>query len=84
MSWIGNVGGRLYRVVLPDYLALGGDGLEAFMGALPADRRDLGEKRPLNLRDALAASLRHAGQPLTATAAGRTEVVHGKAAHCAP
>jgi 5'-nucleotidase len=78
------VEGRMYRVVLPDYLARGGDGLEAFMGSLPADRRDLGERRALNLRDALAAYLGKTGQPLTAPPAGRTEVQHGKAAHCTP
>ncbi len=76
--------GRLYRVVLPDYLARGGDGLQDFMGTVPPERLDLGERRPLNLRDALAASLGKAGQPLTAPPVGRTEMVHGKAAHCAP
>lgn len=76
--------GRLYRVVLPDYLARGGDGLEAFMRALPPERRDLGEQRPVNLRDALAKSLGKAGQPLTAPPPGRTAVVRGQAAHCAP
>jgi 5'-nucleotidase len=76
--------GRTYSVVLPDYLARGGDGLEAFMGTLPVDRLDLGERRPLNLRDALAASLGKSGQPLTAPPAGRTEVLQGKAAHCGP
>jgi len=74
--------GRLYRVVLPDYLARGGDGLTAFMGALPPERRDLGERRPQNLRDALAADLSRRGQPLVAPPLGRTEVVHGRAARC--
>jgi 5'-nucleotidase len=74
--------GRLYRVVLPDYLARGGDGLIAFMGALPADRRDLGEQRPQNLRDALAADLSRRGQPLVAPPPGRTQVVNGNAARC--
>lgn len=76
--------GRLYRVVLPDYLARGGDGLEAFMGALPAARVDLGERRPFNLRDGLAEELRRRGKPLTAPPPGRTELVRGKAARCAP
>ena len=78
------VDGRLYRVVLPDYLARGGDGLEPFMGAVPAERRDMGERRPLNLRDALAAYLGQRGQPLAAPPSGRTELLRGKAAHCAP
>lgn len=76
--------GRLYRVVLPDYLARGGDGLDAFMTALPAERRDLGDRRPFNLRDALAAELGRRGQPLTAPPPGRTELLRGKAARCAP
>jgi 5'-nucleotidase len=74
--------GRLYSVVLPDYLARGGDGLIAFMGALPTDRRDLGERRPQNLRDALAADLSRRGEPLVAPPPGRTQVVHGTAARC--
>ncbi len=74
--------GHLYRVVLPDYLARGGDGLTAFMGALPAERRDLGERRPQNLRDALAADLSRRGQPLVAPPSGRTQMVQGKAARC--
>jgi 5'-nucleotidase len=73
---------RVYRVVLPDYLARGGDGLEAFMGTLPADKVDLGDSRPLNFRDALAADLERRKQPLTAPRPGRTEVLRGKAAHC--
>jgi 5'-nucleotidase len=76
--------GKVYRVVLPDYLARGGDGLEAFMATVPADRLDLGERRPLNFRDALAADLGRRGQPLAAPRAGRTEVVRGKAAGCSP
>ena len=76
--------GRLYRVVLPDYLARGGDGLEAFMGTLPAKQLDLGERRPLNLRDALAADLERRGRPLTAPPPGRTELLRGSATRCAP
>ena len=75
------VEGRFYRMVLPDYLALGGDGLEAFMAALPPERRDLGERRPLNMRDALAADLGRRGEPLVAPKAGRT-VVQSGAARC--
>ncbi len=75
--------GRLYRVVLPDYLARGGDGLQHFMEALPPERRDLGDRRPVNLRDALAADLSRRGQPLVAPPPGRTQVLHGDAAVCA-
>jgi 5'-nucleotidase len=78
------VDGRLYRVVLPDYLARGGDGLEPFMGAVPPERLDIGDRRPLNLRDALAAYLGQRGRPLAAPPPGRTELLRGKAARCAP
>ncbi|HXX31021.1 MAG TPA: 5'-nucleotidase C-terminal domain-containing protein [Myxococcaceae bacterium] len=78
------VEGRLYRVVLPDYLARGGDGLEAFMADLPADHVDLGDRRPLNLRDALAADLQKRGEPLVAPRSGRTTLVQGGAARCPP
>jgi 5'-nucleotidase len=75
---------RLYSVVLPDYLARGGDGLEAFMATLPPERKDLGVRRPLNLRDQLAADLGERKQPLTAARPGRTRVAQGDATHCSP
>jgi 5'-nucleotidase len=76
------VEGRLYPVVLPDNLARGGEGLEAFMASLPDRRKDLGERRPLNLRDSLAADLARRGKPLVAPTPGRTSVLRGEAAHC--
>ena len=77
------VEGRLYRVVLPDSLARGGEGLEALMARLPADRKDLGESRALNLRDSLAVDLERRGKPLVAPKPGRTSVLRREAAHCA-
>ncbi|MHB8876943.1 MAG: bifunctional metallophosphatase/5'-nucleotidase [Myxococcaceae bacterium] len=44
---------RLYRVVVPDFLARGGDGLGTVLSKLPAGRIDLGEERGLNFRDSL-------------------------------
>ena len=76
------VEGRLYRVVLPDNLARGGEGLEAFMASLPDRRKDLGERRSLNLRDSLAADLARRGKPLVAPKPGRTSELRGEAAHC--
>jgi 5'-nucleotidase len=71
--------GHLYRVVVPDYLARGGDGLQTFMAALPATRVDLGNR---NFRDALAADLERRGEPLAAPPPGRTTVVRNAAARC--
>ncbi|MGQ0506082.1 MAG: bifunctional metallophosphatase/5'-nucleotidase [Myxococcaceae bacterium] len=44
-----------YKVVLPDFLARGGDGLGPSMAAIPPERVDLGVTRDLNLRDSLVA-----------------------------
>ena len=76
------VEGRFYRVVLPDQLARGGEGLNTFMASLPARRKDLGERRPRNLRDSLAVDLARRGQPLMAPKPGRTSVLPGEAARC--
>ena len=46
---------RLYKVVLPDFLARGGEGLGAVVASLPPGRVDFGMNRPLPLRDALIA-----------------------------
>lgn len=44
---------KRYRVVLPDFLARGGDGLGPVISSLPPGRVDLGMSRPLNFRDQL-------------------------------
>ncbi len=46
---------KWYRVVMPDFLARGGDGLGPVLAALKPEQVDLGTRRPLNLRDALVA-----------------------------
>jgi 5'-nucleotidase len=46
---------KKYRLVLPDFLARGGDGLGAVLSTLAPSRIDYGLDRPLNLRDALVA-----------------------------
>jgi 5'-nucleotidase len=60
-----------YRVVMPDFLARGGDGLMAFMSKLPPDRVDLGTERPQNLRDTLVELLQRKRKTLTAPKANR-------------
>lgn len=44
-----------YKVVMPDFLARGGDGLGSVLAGLPQGRLSLGEDRELNFRDALVA-----------------------------
>jgi 5'-nucleotidase len=42
-----------YRVVLPDFLARGGDGLGPVLSTIDPNKVDLGSHRDLNIRDAL-------------------------------
>ena len=44
---------KKYRVVMPDFLARGGDGLAPILSTIEPEQVDLGENRELNLRDAL-------------------------------
>ncbi len=62
---------RKYKVVLPDFLARGGDGVGPVLAALPSSRIDYGEQRPLNFRDALIAYWQKLGKPLLAPKLGR-------------
>ena len=72
-----------YRVVLPDFLARGGEGLEPFLATLAPEQIDLGEQRPLSLRDALAAHWKREGKPLAAPAPGRIRYL-GTGKQCGP
>ncbi len=67
--------GRLYRVVMPDFLARGAAGLGTVLSALPAERIDLGVGRELILRDALATWWKTRGTPISAPATGRISFV---------
>ncbi len=44
-----------YKVVMPDFLGRGGDGLAAVLATVDPSRVDIGENRPNNLRDDLVA-----------------------------
>ena len=66
---------RLYRVVLPDFLARGAGGLGAVLSRLPPERIDLGEGRERILRDALADWWQTRGTPVSAPATGRISYV---------
>ena len=70
---------KRYRVVLPDFLARGGDGLGPVLASLPPDRIDLGLTRELNLRDSLMSWWQKRGAPLVAPASGRIQFVHAGA-----
>jgi 5'-nucleotidase len=67
--------GRLYRVVMPDFLARGAGGLGTVLSGLPAERIDLGIGRELILRDALATWWKSRGTPISAPATGRISYV---------
>jgi 5'-nucleotidase len=68
---------KLYKVALPDFLANGGDGLQAVMGALTPGhkqiRNDLG-----TIREVFIAALRTFPQPLSPKTEGRITVVNAK------
>ncbi len=68
---------RRYRVVVPDFLARGGDGLGPVIESLPPGRVDLGMERPLNFRDALVAQWQKKGVPLVAPQLGRIAFQNG-------
>ncbi len=62
---------KRYRVVVPDFLARGGDGLGPVLSSLPPGRIDLGLERPLNFRDALVAHWQKQAAPLVPPPSGR-------------
>ncbi len=68
---------RRYRVVVPDFLARGGDGLGPVLDSLPEGRVDLGVERPLNFRDALVDHWQKLGEPLVAPPPGRIAFQNG-------
>lgn len=61
----------MYRVVMPDFLARGGDGLMSTLKTIDPERVDLGRHRPLNFRDALITYWQQKRSPLTAPQFGR-------------
>jgi 5'-nucleotidase len=72
-----------YRVVLPDFLARGGDGLGAVVASLPASSVDLGMSRPLGFRDALVGYWQSTHATLRAPKRGRVRFVP-QGATCPP
>ena len=65
---------KLYRVVMPDFLALGGDGFDSVTSTIPADRIEILPSRTLH--DVFAEMLRTLPQPLTPKLDGRLTVLN--------
>ncbi|MBX7114401.1 MAG: bifunctional metallophosphatase/5'-nucleotidase [Myxococcaceae bacterium] len=71
---------HMYRVVMPDFLARGGDGLMNTLKTIDPARVDLGGNRPLNFRDALVSYWQKGRAPLVSPALGRVSL-KGDACH---
>ena len=74
---------RTYKVVMPDFLARGGDGLRSVMASLAPESIDLGEGRPENFRDAIIAHWKSKKGPLVPPKLGRVQFV-GESSGCNP
>lgn len=63
-----------YRVVMPDFLARGGDGLAGVLTTIDPSRIDLGQNRELNFRDAMIAYWQQKKTPLQPPKLGRIDL----------
>lgn len=64
---------RLYTVVMPDFIAAGGDGAQRVMAGIPAERIQVYYDRPI--RDVLVTALQKFEQPLQPRLYGRITVI---------
>ena len=71
-----------YRVVLPDFLARGGDGLGPILSTIDPRQVELGETRGSNLRDELVDFWVKNQEPFVAPEPGRIAMI-GDAKTCA-
>ncbi|HVS31811.1 MAG TPA: 5'-nucleotidase C-terminal domain-containing protein [Thermoanaerobaculia bacterium] len=69
---------RTYTVVMPDFLAYGGDGLESVMTAVPAERKRFHQEQPM--RDVFAAVLKKRAVPVTPRLEGRITILNERPA----
>lgn len=67
---------KLYRVALPDFVALGGDGTSSVLKTIPAERLTIDQSRPL--REVLIEGLRRRRGPLSPSLDGRITVLNEK------
>ncbi len=72
---------QTYRVVMPDFLARGGDGLGPFLESLPPGAIDLGEAREDNFRDVIVNRFVARKAPVVAPKPGRI-VIEKAGADC--
>jgi 5'-nucleotidase len=68
-----------YKVVMPDFLARGGDGLAPVLATIDPAHVDLGDKRGANLRDELVSYWQTQRVPFRAPRPGRISFEKGKA-----
>jgi len=64
---------KKYRVVMPDFLARGGDGLAPVLSSLPPGRIEMGTSRELNFREAMVSHWEKKKQDLIAPKPGRVK-----------
>lgn len=69
---------RRYKVVMPDFLARGGDGFGPVLSTIDPSQVDLAENRGTNLRDDLIAFWKQKKEPLKAPRTGRVAFVDSK------
>ena len=65
---------KLYSVIMPDFIAMGGDGAEPVVSKIPKDRVQVFHAAPL--RDVLIAELKKATAPLEPKVEGRITVLN--------
>ena len=65
---------KVYKVVMPDFLVQGGDGLTGPMKTVPRERIQIFQDRPL--RDVVIESLQKRGGPYSPTIEGRITIVN--------
>lgn len=65
---------KLYTVIMPDFIAFGGDGAEAVMKNVPPDRVQIGYASPI--RDVLIEQLKAQPQPIAPVTEGRITVLN--------
>ena len=65
---------KLYSVVMPDFLVLGGDGMGGVMKSIPADRITIHQDIPI--RDAVIEALQRRGAPIAPKIEGRITILN--------
>jgi 5'-nucleotidase len=66
---------KKYRVVMPDFLARGGDGMGSVIGALTKEQVDFGDRRVENFRDAVVSHWQKRKKDLALAKGGRLTFV---------